>query len=99
MRAKHGTIGQHASAKQHAAGPDKTMMANVHGFAPLPRLLQIDAVGQDLRAESCEGTECSYRYFISAIDDMAIGNCGVPLHGQLRLSLRIQLEMATFSPQ
>src|SRR5208283_1691469 len=99
MRAKHGAVRQGASAQQHTTRSHKAVVANVHGLAPLARLVQVDAVGEYLRAESCECSERSNLHFVGAIDEMTAGDRGVPLHDQVRLALRIQFEMAGASSQ
>ena len=79
---KHGAIRQGASAQQHTACSHKAMVANVHGLASLARLVQVDAVGENLRAESRKRAECSNFHLVGAIDEMAAGDGGVPLHNQ-----------------
>ena len=94
MRAKHGAIRQRASAQQHTARSHKAVVSNVHRLATLARLAQVDAVGENLRAESRKRGKRSYFHLVRAIDEMAAGDGGVPFNNQVRLALRVQLEMS-----
>lgn len=99
MSTEYGAIRQQASAKQHAISSHKAMIANAHGLAALARLVEIDAVGEDLRAKPGKGAECSNLHFIGAIDDVAAGDGGVPFDDEPRFAVRVQFEVMAYGSE
>ena len=77
FRSEHGEVRQCASAEQHAISTDKTVVTDAHGFGRLPVLFKIDAVADNLRMKSREGSESANRDGVRAIQEVSIGDCGM----------------------
>lgn len=74
MSSQHRAIWQGTAAQQDAVSSYKTVMPDVHWFATLPRLLKIDRVRQNLRAETSKRSECPDRHLVRAVNQMTVGD-------------------------
>ena len=68
FRAEHAEIRQRASAEQYAICADETVISDAHRGRCLAVLLDVDAVGNDLRLKPGKGRELPDRHRICAID-------------------------------
>ena len=74
---EHAEVRQCTAGQQHTVGSDKAKIANSDWRRRLPILLEIDAMGKNLRLKSGHGGEVADRDRVRAIDEMPMGNGGV----------------------
>src|SRR5438132_12574519 len=77
FRSEHAEIGKRAASEQHGICSNEAIIADAHGSRPLPALLDVDRVRDDLRLKSCYCCKLTDCHQIRAVDQMPMCDGGV----------------------